>query len=70
MTATRAWGGRPRPPRAVVGSQISRDEEMFGAAFDRHVVRRFLSYVRPYRRRLLIGIAAWVILAAAVLVLN
>ena len=58
MTATRAWGGRTRPPRAVVGSQISRDEEMFGAAFDRHVVRRFLSYVRPYRRRLLVGIAA------------
>jgi len=34
-----------------VGSQVSHDEEMFGAAFDRHVVRRLLGYVHPYRRR-------------------
>ncbi len=35
MTAApqRAAGGpNVRPPHAVVGSQISRDEEMFGAA--------------------------------------
>ena len=35
------------PPRAVVGSQINVDEEMFGAAFDRRVVRRFFGYVSP-----------------------
>ena len=44
-------------PRAVVGSQISYEEEMFGAAFDGVVVRRFWFFVRPYRRQLLIGIA-------------
>ena len=54
--------GRGRPPRAVVGSQISRDEEMFGALFDRSVVRRFAGYVRPYRRRV-VGAAAAVLVA-------
>ena len=44
--------------RAVVGSQISRDEEIFGAAFDRKVVRRFMGYVHPYRRAVLIAILA------------
>ncbi|MCY4441477.1 MAG: ABC transporter ATP-binding protein, partial [Deltaproteobacteria bacterium] len=62
---TGAWGGRTRPPRAVVGSQISRDEEMFGAAFDRHVVRRFLSYVYPYRRRLYLGVGALLLFTCA-----
>ena len=42
---------RTRPPKAVVGSQVSHDEEMFGSAFDRHVVRRLLGYVHPYRGR-------------------
>ena len=67
MTATtpRAWDGRKRPPRAVVGSQISRDEEMFGAAFDRHVIRRFLSYVYPYRRRLYAAIGALLLFTSA-----
>lgn len=53
------------PPRAVVGSQISRDEEMFGAAFNGRVVRRFLSYVRPYRRRIYVALAAVVVFTAA-----
>lgn len=53
------------PPRAVVGSQISRDEEMFGAAFNGRVVRRFLSYVHPYRRRIYIALAAVVVFTAA-----
>ena len=44
--------------RAVVGSQISRDEEMFGAAFDRKVVRRFMSYVHPYRRAVTLAVLA------------
>jgi len=54
-----------RPPRAVVGSQISRDEEMFGAAFDGRVFRRFFQWVRPYRLRLGIAIVAVVVYTAA-----
>ena len=51
--------GRPGsgPPRAVVGSQVSFEEEMFGAFFDGVVVRRFWGFVSPYRRQLWIGIA-------------
>ena len=47
-----------RPPRAVVGSQISRDEEMFGALYDRNVVRRFAEFVRPYRRKVVLALLA------------
>ena len=47
-----------RPPRAVVGSQVSFEEEMFGAAFDGRVVRRFWAFVTPHRRRVRIGVAA------------
>ena len=36
------------PPKAVVGSQVSHDEEMFGRAFDGRVIRRFLSYCKPH----------------------
>ena len=45
-------------PRAVVGSQVSFEEEMFGAAFDGRVVRRFWTFVTPHRRRVRIGVAA------------
>ncbi len=44
-------------PRAVVGSQVSYEEEMFGAAFDGIVIRRFWQFLRPYRRLLWVGIA-------------
>jgi ATP-binding cassette, subfamily B, multidrug efflux pump len=47
-----------RPARAVVGSQISRDEEMFGAVYDRSVVRRFAEFVRPHRRNIVIALIA------------
>ena len=47
-----------RPPLAVVGSQISQDEELFGRVFDRWVVSRFLFYLRPYRRRIAVAIGA------------
>jgi ATP-binding cassette subfamily B protein len=56
---------RNRPPRAVVGSQISRDEEMFGRVFDRGVVRRFIDYVRPYRGRVLMAVAAVLVATGA-----
>ena len=56
---------RGRPPRAYVGSQISRDEEMFGALFDGGVVRRFMTYVRPYRRQVVLAIAAVLVVTGA-----
>jgi len=69
MTAeTGATGNQPdrgRPPRAYVGSQTNRDEEMFGALFDGGVVWRFLTYVRPYRKRIWLAIAAVLVVTAA-----
>ena len=59
MTAANpAQASTTRKLRAVVGSQISRDEEMFGAAFDRKVVRRFMSYIQGYRRAVVIAVLA------------
>ena len=49
---------QPRPPKAVVGSQISYDEEMFGRAFDGRVIRRFLRFCSPYRMSLGVAIGA------------
>ena len=54
-----------RPPRAVVGSQISHDEEMFGAAFDGKVVRRFFTYVRPYKHRIYIALFSVLVFTGA-----
>ncbi len=54
-----------RPPRAVVGSQISMDEEMFGAVFDGGVIRRFMSYVLPYRRSIYWALAAVLVFTGA-----
>ena len=58
-----------RPPRAVVGSQISRDEEIFGAAYDRRVASRFMAYVRPYSRWLLIALGAVLVYTGAQLLI-
>ena len=58
MKAAAQASAAPRPPRAVVGSQISFEEEMFGAAFDGRVIRRFWSFVVPHRRHLGIGVVA------------
>ena len=35
-----------------------RDEEIFAAAFDGRIIRRFIGFVRPYRMTVAIGIAA------------
>ena len=51
----------PPPPLAVVGDQISDEEEMFGAAFNGEVLRRFWGFVRPYRRTLLFAVAGVVL---------
>ncbi len=48
--------GRPRM-RAVVGSHRI-EEEIFGRAFDGKVVRRIWEFVRPYRRQVVISVAA------------
>ena len=37
---------------------------MFGATFDGRIVRRFLAFVVPYRRRLLFGLAAVLVFTA------
>ena len=58
-------GFAERPPHAVVGSQISRDEEIFGAAYDRRVVRRFFEYVFPYRRRIYLALAVVLVFTGA-----
>jgi ATP-binding cassette subfamily B protein len=60
-----ASNGASRPPRAVVGSQISHDEEMFGAAFDGRVIGRFLSYVRPYRQRIYLALFSVLVFTGA-----
>ena len=52
-----AMGDRPAP-LAVVGSQVDQEEELFGRAFDPWVVKRFLTYLAPYRRRIALGILA------------
>ncbi len=46
------------PPLAVVGSQISYDEELFGKVFDKWVARRFIEYIKPYRRELYFAVGA------------
>ncbi|MDA1099137.1 MAG: ABC transporter ATP-binding protein [Proteobacteria bacterium] len=63
--AGRSKPNTARPPRAVVGSQISQDEEMFGAAFDGRVMRRFVTYVRPYRHRIYLALAAVLVFTCA-----
>ena len=46
-----------RPAKAVVGSH--RDEqEVFGKVYDPRIVRRIWSFVKPYRGRILISVAA------------
>jgi len=47
-----------KPPLAVVGSQISQDEALFGKVFDKWVVRRIFGYLKPYRGQLYIAIGA------------
>jgi ATP-binding cassette subfamily B protein len=47
-----------RPPLAVVGSQNSRDEQLFGKVFDPWVVRRFWPFISPYRKQLVFAVIA------------
>jgi ATP-binding cassette subfamily B multidrug efflux pump len=65
VSRTAADPNAVRPPRAVVGSQISQDEVIFGAAFDRKVVRRFAEYVRPYRKTMYLAMVSVLVFTAA-----
>ncbi|MFW5743121.1 MAG: ABC transporter ATP-binding protein [Spirochaetota bacterium] len=53
-----------RPPLAVVGSQISRDEQLFGRVFDAHVVRRFAPFIRPYRKQIIFALVGVLLFTA------
>jgi ATP-binding cassette subfamily B multidrug efflux pump len=46
-----------RPTKAVVGSHRD-EEEVFGKAYDPRIVRRIWSFVKPYRSRIFISVAA------------
>ena len=47
-----------RPPKAVVGSQVSHEEEIFGKVFDQSVVKRLWAFVSPYRGQIILAVAA------------
>ncbi len=57
-------GQAERPPRAVVGSQINTEEQIFGS-FDGQILRRFWSFISPYRRRLVLAVLAVLVFAAS-----
>jgi ATP-binding cassette subfamily B multidrug efflux pump len=57
-------GGGSRPPRAVVGSQINAEEQIF-AAFDGRIMGRFWVFISPYRRQLLLAVLAVLAFAAS-----
>ncbi|MGN6548313.1 MAG: ABC transporter ATP-binding protein [Pararhizobium sp.] len=58
-----------RPPLAVVGSHVDRDEEMFGRVFDGRVVGRIWAFVKPYRRLIAISVAAVLVFTATQLII-
>jgi ATP-binding cassette subfamily B protein len=51
-----------RPPRAVVGSQVNTEEQIF-AAFDGQIMRRFWAFISPYRRQLIQAVLAVLVFA-------
>jgi len=59
---TAAYPGQ-RPPRASVGSHRI-EEEVFGKAYDPNTVRRIWAYVRPYRRKIYLSVAAVLVFTA------
>ena len=56
ITENPVAGSGVETERAVVGAQISHDEEMFGRAFDGRVIRRFFAFVWPYRTTLVLAV--------------
>lgn len=49
---------RRKPPRAVVGSSLDKEEEVFGKAYDPRVVRRIWAFVKPYQSKIYLSVAA------------
>jgi ATP-binding cassette subfamily B protein len=49
---------RRRPSKAVVGSSLDKEEEIFGKAYDPRIARRIWAFVKPYRRQIFISVAA------------
>ena len=60
----RKLGEAKAPPLAVVGSQTDLDEDLFGRVFDPWVVRRFMAFLAPYRRKIAIAIGAVLVFTA------
>ena len=56
LPAGRGGERRRKAPLAVVGSQVSWEEEMVAEAFDGVILRRFWGFISPYRRALLWGV--------------
>ncbi|MCP8885098.1 ABC transporter ATP-binding protein/permease [Devosia sp. XJ19-1] len=52
-----------RPPRASVGSHRV-EEEVFGKAYDPKTVRRIWAYVKPYRLKIYLSVAAVLVFTA------
>ena len=48
---------RTAPPLASLGTRSDREDQMFGTAFDGRVLRRFLVYLRHYKRRIALALA-------------
>jgi ATP-binding cassette subfamily B protein/subfamily B ATP-binding cassette protein MsbA len=61
MTATVAPKAKPKSAAPPAGG----DDEILGKAYDPHIVRRLLTYLRPYRRNLLAALALMTIATAA-----
>ena len=51
---------KPRRLKAVVGSHRE-EEEAFGKAYDPRIVRRIMTFVRPYKKQMLLSVAAVVV---------
>ena len=47
-----------RPPKAVVGSQVSHEEEIFGKVYDSGIMRRLWAFAAPYRARIALAVVA------------
>ncbi|HLV82669.1 MAG TPA: ABC transporter ATP-binding protein [Devosia sp.] len=52
-----------RPPRASVGSHRI-EEDVFGKAYDPQTVRRIWAFVRPYRAKIVLSVAAVLVFTA------
>ena len=64
-----APAGRAAGLDAAIRLKDEIDERIFGAAFDGKVIRRFIGFMRPYRRRLLIAVGCVVLFTGSQLLI-